>query len=191
MFVQQQLEEWDADGLVWATITVVSELATNAVLHARTEFSMVIELVADGVNVRVADSSSTKPVRRRYDPDAATGRGMALIEALTTEWGVLETDTGKVVWCTVAPAAVGLRVTDDPTTGSDTTDTAAGHVSTDVSTAGDGTASDSTAGDSTASDGTATRRLARAGTSRLSRELAHAGTSRCAADRDASPFLAA
>jgi len=111
-FVQSQLEEWDAPGLVWAATTIVSELTTNAVLHARTEFSVELELAGGRLQLRVRDSSATIPVRRHYDEDAATGRGIALIEALTTDWGVTPTDAGKVIWCFVTPeTGDGSRVT--------------------------------------------------------------------------------
>jgi hypothetical protein len=86
---------------MWPAISVVSELTTNAVLHARTEFAVELVLAGGKLEVRVADSSPHLPVRRRYDDDAATGRGLALLEALTSDWGVTATDDGKVVWCVV------------------------------------------------------------------------------------------
>jgi len=113
-FVQSQLEEWDSADLAWPAVSIVSELATNAVLHARTEFSVEVELLADGrLHLRVGDRSSNIPIRRHYDEEAATGRGIALVEALTAEWGITPTDAGKVVWCVVVPdGGAGSRTTD-------------------------------------------------------------------------------
>lgn len=101
-FVQQQLEEWGAADLVWAATTLVSELATNVVLHARTPFTVEVELVGPQLTVRVADGSAHNPVRRHYEDDAATGRGLVLLDSLASEWGTVGTPDGKVVWCTVA-----------------------------------------------------------------------------------------
>ncbi|MCU1678737.1 MAG: putative anti-sigma regulatory factor, serine/threonine protein kinase [Frankiales bacterium] len=100
-FVEEQLDDWGASGHAWAAITVVSELATNAVLHARTEFVVAIELDGPRLHVRVADGAAAIPVRRRYEVEAATGRGIALLEALASDWGIEASDGGKVVWCTV------------------------------------------------------------------------------------------
>jgi anti-sigma regulatory factor (Ser/Thr protein kinase) len=101
-FVQQSLEDWGADDLVWAATTLVSELATNAVLHARSDFTVDIELAGPQLTVRVADNSSSIPVRRHYDDNAATGRGLVLLESIASEWGTVGIPGGKVIWCTVA-----------------------------------------------------------------------------------------
>jgi hypothetical protein len=53
--------------------------------------------------VEVTDSSPALPQHRNYGPDATTGRGIALVEALSTAWGVESSPTGKTVWCRVAP----------------------------------------------------------------------------------------
>ena len=102
VFVQEQLEQWGAGQHVWVATTVISELVTNVVLHARTDFSVSIELAGAQLTLRVADASPDVPVRRRYDDAAATGRGLLLLEELTSGWGVEATADGKVVWCTVA-----------------------------------------------------------------------------------------
>jgi hypothetical protein len=40
-------------------------------------------------------------VLQRYDSDAVTGRGLALVDQLSTSWGVEPTSAGKLVWCEV------------------------------------------------------------------------------------------
>jgi anti-sigma regulatory factor (Ser/Thr protein kinase) len=81
---------------------LVTELVTNAILHARTPLTLVIETDTDRVRLRVEDSSRQQPQVRRYDTDAVTGRGLALVERLASAWGVETTATGKVVWCEIA-----------------------------------------------------------------------------------------
>ena len=80
---------------------LVTELATNAVLHARTPFQLSLESRPGHVRICVEDQSTDRPAVRRYDSDAVTGRGLALVEQLASSWGVDTTPTGKVVWCEV------------------------------------------------------------------------------------------
>jgi len=81
---------------------LVTELATNAILHARTPFQLTVESRPGHVRICVEDQSSDRPTIRRYESDAVTGRGLALVERLASSWGVDTTPSGKVVWCEVA-----------------------------------------------------------------------------------------
>jgi anti-sigma regulatory factor (Ser/Thr protein kinase) len=83
----------DGDALELA----VSELASNAVLHARTPFVVTVERLADGVRVSVTDADpSMRPVP---DPDAAaiTGRGLAIVRSLSRRFQVDLSPGGKTV----------------------------------------------------------------------------------------------
>jgi anti-sigma regulatory factor (Ser/Thr protein kinase) len=80
---------------------LVTELVTNAILHARTPLHLQIETRPDHVRLCVEDTSTRQPERRTYASDAVTGRGLALVEALASSWGVDSTPSGKVVWCEV------------------------------------------------------------------------------------------
>ena len=102
-FAERHLTSWGADDHVWSTLTVVSELATNAVLHARTEFSLSMELSDQELRLEVRDGSVSPPVVRRYSAESATGRGLQLLDELTSDWGSLPESGGKVVWCVVRP----------------------------------------------------------------------------------------
>ncbi len=77
---------------------VVSELATNAVVHAGTAFTLDVELFPTWVRVEVADGSPELPQPRTAVPDAASGRGCAIIEYLARAWGAHPSEHGKVVW---------------------------------------------------------------------------------------------
>jgi anti-sigma regulatory factor (Ser/Thr protein kinase) len=79
---------------------VVSELASNAVLHARTAFTVRVAASGGTVRVAVGDRSAVPPVGREPDTSAVTGRGLAIVDALSSRWGV-ETGAdgiGKWVW---------------------------------------------------------------------------------------------
>ncbi len=84
----------------------VSELVTNAILHAGTEIVVRITLMPPSVRIEVEDASPVTPVRPLPSAQSMTGRGLALIESLSQEVGVDRTRAGKVVWC-VIPAVEG------------------------------------------------------------------------------------
>jgi len=80
---------------------LVTELVTNAILHARTPLQLQIETRPNHVRIGVEDASDRQPELRSHPSDAVTGRGLALVEALASSWGVESTSSGKVVWCEI------------------------------------------------------------------------------------------
>lgn len=101
-FASSTLEEWGVDAdTVDTVVLLVSELATNAVLHARTPFTVVIDQIR-GVRVEVHDGDPRPPHARDYGPDAASGRGLHLVEALATTSGTEVSARGKAVWFELA-----------------------------------------------------------------------------------------
>lgn len=77
---------------------VVSELATNSVVHAGTPFS--VSVSCDGVAIRISvhDRSLTRPIVRDTGPTAPSGRGLRLVAAVARDWGVESAPDGKTVW---------------------------------------------------------------------------------------------
>ncbi|MEX0795998.1 MAG: ATP-binding protein [Acidimicrobiia bacterium] len=78
--------------------TVVSEIVTNAILHARTTFVVSVSPDPTAIRVEVTDGSSSFPARGKYDPTQPTGRGLAIVDAMADRWGVATEPTGKTVW---------------------------------------------------------------------------------------------
>jgi anti-sigma regulatory factor (Ser/Thr protein kinase) len=98
-FVRRTLASWELDTLVEAACLVVSELTTNAVLHARSEFT--VRLLLDGagdLRLEVLDGSQRAPRPRSYSNGSTTGRGLSIVEDLVSTWGVEGRPDGKVVW---------------------------------------------------------------------------------------------
>jgi anti-sigma regulatory factor (Ser/Thr protein kinase) len=82
-------------------VLVVSELATNAVQHARTPFEVSLERSEGVLNLAVSDSSSLPPRAQEQRPDAIAGRGLFLVYTLSDSWGIdCSGDDGKRVWAT-------------------------------------------------------------------------------------------
>jgi anti-sigma regulatory factor (Ser/Thr protein kinase) len=77
---------------------VVSELATNAVLHAGTPFSVSVRYTGSAVRIAVRDGSPTRPVLRNGGPASLSGRGLHLVQAIAEAWGVDSDPDGKAVW---------------------------------------------------------------------------------------------
>lgn len=85
-------------GVGEATVLAASELATNAVVHARTPFQVGLTWWDDHLMVAVGDGNPGRPDPQPPDPGRASGRGLALVEALALHWGVAAEDRGKTTW---------------------------------------------------------------------------------------------
>lgn len=81
-----------------SALLVLSELVTNAFVHAGSEVRLTVWSSRDLTRVEVEDGSVHLPSRREYAETAGTGRGLQLVEELTDRWGVLRLDDGKAVW---------------------------------------------------------------------------------------------
>ncbi|EGX59360.1 putative anti-sigma regulatory factor, serine/threonine protein kinase [Streptomyces zinciresistens K42] len=91
-------------GLADLADSITSELATNAVVHARRGSFRVIcrQLDDDRVQLSVIDLSRTLPEVVTADDDWENGRGLLLIEALSQQWGTEPYRWGKRVWADIA-----------------------------------------------------------------------------------------
>jgi anti-sigma regulatory factor (Ser/Thr protein kinase) len=98
-FVGETLRQWGLHGAVLDDAELVlSELATNAVIHGRTPFSVVLRSEDSGVLLSVRDSSPVRPTLRDGEQMAASGRGLRLVTAVAKDWGADLTTDGKTVW---------------------------------------------------------------------------------------------
>jgi anti-sigma regulatory factor (Ser/Thr protein kinase) len=77
---------------------VVSELATNACVHAHTPFTVSLNRHESGLLVEVADEDPS-PVTIQPLATGASGRGMQIVAAVAKDWGTSHCGPGgKSVW---------------------------------------------------------------------------------------------
>jgi PAS domain S-box-containing protein len=96
--IRAWLTEAGFDELVDEAEQAVSEVVTNALVHAGTPVELSASMDAGFVRVEVADGSSHLPRTRDFDTISGTGRGLKLLEQTVTRWGAEPRGDGKVVW---------------------------------------------------------------------------------------------
>jgi serine/threonine-protein kinase RsbW len=84
---------------------MVSELATNSVKHAHSDFKVSINDSGGEIRVEVRDTGRGQPVLRFPAPTEPSGRGLRIVEALSLAWGTADSPRGKTVWFTVPSKA--------------------------------------------------------------------------------------
>lgn len=85
-----------------AVALCVSELVTNALDHGLPPYQLRVDRRRGRLRVEVADASEREPVLQTAPPWSRRGRGMYLVERVSTCWGVDSTSTGKRVWAEFA-----------------------------------------------------------------------------------------
>lgn len=101
-FLLDRLRDWHAARYEPAALSICSELCTNAVLHARTRFTLLLHLNGERLRLGVRDQSAALPRLHRYSTEATTDRGLAVVAAMAAEWGVDVQPDGKLVWAVLS-----------------------------------------------------------------------------------------
>jgi anti-sigma regulatory factor (Ser/Thr protein kinase) len=93
------LRRWGIEEtLVDDAALVLSELANNAVIHARSSFSVEICAQACALRIAVADPRPRAFLGKGGSLTPRVGHGLGVIEAISSAWGVEDRPEGKVVW---------------------------------------------------------------------------------------------
>jgi anti-sigma regulatory factor (Ser/Thr protein kinase) len=109
--VSRALVDWRLSQQISDVCLVVSELVTNAMIHAGTDIDVTLAEHRRSVRVAVRDHSYVRPVQQDGRSDEG-GRGLGIVAELASSWGVLpHSDGGKVVWAVFNAAARPERVT--------------------------------------------------------------------------------
>ena len=110
-FVTRTLLDWRLGRHIPAACLVVSELVTNAMIHAGTDIDVTVSEHREAVRVAIRDGGPGLPVEH---PDGSDehGRGMPIVAGMSHAWGVHpHADGGKVVWAVIDTS---VRPTDRP-----------------------------------------------------------------------------
>lgn len=104
-FIKDNLMSWGERHLVPDGTLIMSELATNAIIHGGSAFRASIERAAYIVRIAVEDVGPGLPRSRRVFQEAPGGRGVAIVEELSHRWGCDRIGGGKVIWVELEAAA--------------------------------------------------------------------------------------
>ncbi|UWE09543.1 SpoIIE family protein phosphatase [Actinacidiphila bryophytorum] len=104
--LRQTLEAWELPELADDVEVAAGELLVNVLLHTEGGAVLTLEVLPEPVRrvrLTVQDRSSVWPRRRSPGEAATSGRGLLMIDALATHWGVEPRGDGKAVWCEFGP----------------------------------------------------------------------------------------
>ena len=94
-FAVATLNVWGAGDLAGDVALVVTELAANAIVHARSAFTVILSVHDDVLRISVRDAVPLDGAGLR----AAPLHGLAVVDALASRWGVESLgNAGKTVW---------------------------------------------------------------------------------------------
>ncbi|MFF3767718.1 SpoIIE family protein phosphatase [Streptomyces sp. NPDC001922] len=114
-FAARKLRAWGLEEEVDAALLVVSELVTNALLHTQGAVRLDLTLGVDRLRVAVSDSSPRAPAKPVIvDWESTGGRGILLVEAMSSAWGSVPVSGGKQVWSEIVVPPREPRPTDPP-----------------------------------------------------------------------------
>jgi anti-sigma regulatory factor (Ser/Thr protein kinase) len=116
-WVVATLEEWGLSDTCWSAAQVVSELATNCTLHARSDFRIRLALESTSVRIEAEDAAAVPLQARVSSATATTGRGLAIVDVLAAEWGVTPGAAGKTVWALLPVGAADVVSTEEDVSG--------------------------------------------------------------------------
>ncbi|MGW1431720.1 SpoIIE family protein phosphatase [Streptomyces sp. NPDC002431] len=106
--VRQALTDWDMAELADDAELVTGELLVNVLLHTEGGAVLTLEVLPEPVRrvrLSVQDRSSAWPRRRSPGETATSGRGLLLLDAVASRWGIEPRGEGKAVWCEIGPPA--------------------------------------------------------------------------------------
>ncbi|HVS69143.1 MAG TPA: SpoIIE family protein phosphatase [Mycobacteriales bacterium] len=101
--VVDALVGWGLPDLIEDAALCTTELATNAILHSRSTFTVAVRRTPRGARVDVHDDRPDRlpvvvPTSLGPLDTGVTGRGLMLVAAMAQRWGYFTTDIGKTVW---------------------------------------------------------------------------------------------
>ena len=97
-YVEAHLDGAPAD-VVDSVMLMTSELATNSIRHAASDFDVAIDRTPGALRIEVTDRGSGVPTVLSPEPTQPSGRGLKIVSRLADDWGVTAVDANsKTVW---------------------------------------------------------------------------------------------
>jgi anti-sigma regulatory factor (Ser/Thr protein kinase) len=110
-FVSRTLLAWKLSQHIASACLVVSELVTNAMIHAGSDIDVTVSEHRQAIRIAVRDRSPHLPVEQPGASDEH-GRGLTIVAGLSSAWGVLpDREGGKVVWAVINASPVTAQMT--------------------------------------------------------------------------------
>ncbi|MFJ8825113.1 SpoIIE family protein phosphatase [Streptomyces sp. NPDC102467] len=100
--LREHLAQWGLGAVADDVEVAAGELLVNALLHTEGGAILTLEVLSGPpcrVRLWVKDRSSTRPRRKSPGETATSGRGLLMVEAIASRWGVEPRGEGKAVWC--------------------------------------------------------------------------------------------
>ncbi|MER7795478.1 ATP-binding protein [Streptomyces sp. NPDC097640] len=108
--MRTHLTRWGLPDLIDAALICVSELVTNVIVHvgAGTPATMAVSMNGSYLRIEIHDPDRRAlPTLLGATTTSESGRGLAMVTAVSDRWGVMPTDAGKTTWCEIASALCG------------------------------------------------------------------------------------
>jgi DNA-binding NarL/FixJ family response regulator len=102
-FVRRWLQERGAEHVFDEASLIVTELATNAVLHADSPYEVRLSRNDGVIRIEVADGDAGTPEPQPFSAIAESGRGIVIVSAISASWGIEAQPDGKVTWAEIRP----------------------------------------------------------------------------------------
>jgi anti-sigma regulatory factor (Ser/Thr protein kinase) len=97
-FMEETLRRWECADVLDIVNILVSELVTNAITHAKSEADVTVLLTPTAIRIEVTDTGTGTPHPKELVQEGTSGRGLAIVEAMSSAWGVHPREQGKTVW---------------------------------------------------------------------------------------------
>jgi CheY-like chemotaxis protein len=100
--VREAVRDWGLVDILDEAALVVTELVTNAITHGGSDFRLQLSRTSGAFRIEVVDEGEGTPEPQPQDTEAEGGRGIMLVDAMSSSWGVENVPRGKLVWAEIA-----------------------------------------------------------------------------------------
>lgn len=97
-FTRDTVRHWGHEAIEDTAALLVSEMVTNALIHAVGPALLELLPVDGGIRICVTDREPAHPRPRNAGPETLGGRGLLLVDTLAAQWGIEGAGVGKTVW---------------------------------------------------------------------------------------------